>query len=189
MNEHNTQCSGDREVVSRSPARPVGGAAIQVATETMHKVAEVNRSLKCVDSALERIVQTASGNSDLTLAQWLILVHLSRARTCKQCDLHSDTGITTGYLTRLIDELDAKGMVRRRRSTEDRRQILLSLTDRGKDATLWLLAAIDQHQLLNALDKLKSSLDRFMAVCAPRDEPALRNAKSSVSTSSKSRPR
>jgi DNA-binding MarR family transcriptional regulator len=132
----------------------------------MHKVVEVSRSLKNVVSVIENWVQTASGGSDLTLAHWLILVHLSRAQTCQQCDLHSETGITAGYLTRLIDELDAKRMVRRRRSTKDRRQILLRLTDHGKDATLSLLAAIDQRRLLNALDKLKLSLDRFM-VFAP----------------------
>jgi DNA-binding MarR family transcriptional regulator len=163
VNERTQPYSADREAVSRSQAPPVDGAAIQAATETMHKVVEVSRSLKNVVSVIENWVQTASGGSDLTLAHCLILVNLSRARTCKQSDLHSETGITAGYLTRLIDELDAKGMVHRRRSTEDRRQILLRLTNHGRDATLSLLAGIDQHRLLNALDKLKSSLDRFMA--------------------------
>ena len=60
-------------------------------------------------------------------------------------------------------------MIRRRRSTVDRRQILLSLTDHGKDAALSLLASIDQHRLLNALDQLKSSLDSFMSISVPED--------------------
>jgi DNA-binding MarR family transcriptional regulator len=159
--------NGDREPDSRSPPLRVDGAVIEVATETMRKVAEVSRSLKSVVSLMETLVQTASGDSGLTLAHCLILVNLSRAHTCKQSDLHSETGITAGYITRLIDELVAKRMVHRRRSTKDRRQILLSLTDHGKDATLSLLAAIDRRPPLNALDKMKSSLDRFMAVCAP----------------------
>jgi DNA-binding MarR family transcriptional regulator len=163
VNERTPPYEGEPEAVSPSPALPVDGAAMQAATETMRRVAEVNRSLKSVASVIETLVQTASGGNDLTLVHCLILVNLSQAHTCKQRDLQSVTGITAGYLTRLIDQLDAKRMVRRRRSTEDRRQILLSLTDRGKIATLSLLAAIDQHPPLNALDRLRSSLDRFMA--------------------------
>jgi DNA-binding MarR family transcriptional regulator len=147
----------------------VDAAARQAATKTIYTAAVVSHRLKYVGSAIEEIVQTAAGSSDLTLAHWLILVHLSHAHRCKQSDLYSETGITTGYLTRLVDELYAKEMIRRRRSTVDRRQIVLSLTDQGKDAALSLLASIDQHRLLNALDKLKSSLDSFMSISVPED--------------------
>jgi DNA-binding MarR family transcriptional regulator len=178
MNECTQPYNGDPAVVSRSPPLSVDGIAIEGSTETMHKVAEVSRSLKSVVSVIETLVQTTSGGGDLTLTHCLILVNLSRSHTCKQSDLHTETGITPGYLTRLIDTLVAKSMVRRRRSTRDRRQILLSLTDHGKDVTLSLLAAIDQHRLLGALDNLKSSLDRFMAVSAPRGTHAPRNTRS-----------
>jgi hypothetical protein len=59
------------------------------------------------------------------------------------------------------------GMIRRRRSTEDRRQILLNLTDQGQDAALSLLASIDHRRLLDAVGGLKSSLDRFMSIDVP----------------------
>jgi DNA-binding MarR family transcriptional regulator len=166
MNECSQQHHGDPETFSRSSARPLDPAAVQTAVETMRKVAAVSRSLKRVSSAIETVVQTAAGGRDLTLAHWLILVRLSRTRTCRQGDLNSDTGITAGYLTRLLDELEAKGMVHRRRSTEDRRQILLRLTDRGRNAALALLAAIDRYQPLSALDKLQSSLERFLSILA-----------------------
>lgn len=138
----------------------------QTAAETMHKVAAVSRSLKSTGSAIERMVQSASGGADLTLAHWLILVHLSRARTCKQGEVHAQTGINTGYLTRLIDELEEKSMVRRRRSTEDRREILLSLTEQGRGAALALLAAIAQYELPGLLDRLQASLDGFLRAFA-----------------------
>lgn len=143
----------------------------QTAAETMHKVAAVSRSLRSTGSAIERMVQSASGGTDLTLAHWLILVHLSRARTCKQGEVNAQTGINTGYLTRLIDELEEKSMVRRRRSTEDRREILLSLTEQGRGAALALLAAIAQYELPGALDKLQSSLDGFLQAFAPEARP------------------
>jgi len=175
MNECTQPYNGNPAVVSRSPPLSVDGIAIQGATETMHKVAEVSRSLKSVVSVIETLVQTTSGGGDLTLTHCLILVNLSRSHTCKQSDLHSATGITPGYLTRLMDTLVAKSMVHRRRSTRDRRQILLGLTDHGKDVTLSLLAAIGQHRLLGALDNLKSSLDRFLMASAPRGTHVPRN--------------
>ena len=164
MFEHTQQNNRDRETLGRSPAQPIDSA--QTASETMHKVAAVGYSLKRVTSAIETLVQTAAGGDDLIVAHWLILVHLSQVRTCKQGDLSSETGITSGYLTRLLDELEAKSMVRRRRSMEDRRQILLCLTDRGRDRALSLLTAIEGYRLLSALDKLQSSLDRFLSISA-----------------------
>jgi DNA-binding MarR family transcriptional regulator len=94
------------------------------------------------NSAIEKIVQLASGANNLTLAHWIILVYLARAELCKQGDLMSGTGIAVGYLTRLLDDLEAKGMIRRHRSSEDRRQILLALTDSGKSAALALLGSL-----------------------------------------------
>lgn len=161
MTDRTQHSNSDREALCRLAAQPIDSA--QSAAETMHKVAAVSRNLKSAGSALEKIVHTASGGSDLTLAHWLILVHLSRARTRKQGELNAETGINAGYLTRLLDELEGKSMVRRRRSTEDRRQILLTLTDRGRDAALGLLAAIAPYELLSALDKLQGSLDRFLS--------------------------
>jgi DNA-binding MarR family transcriptional regulator len=166
VNERNTQCNDDRKAFSRARTQALDDAHSQTAWEVIHTVATVSRGLKCADSAIKRIVQTASSSSDLTLAQWLILVQLLRAQTCKQNDLHSETGIASGYLTRLLDELDAKGMVYRRRSAGDRRQILLSLTDRGGDAARSLLASIGQHRLFAALCELESSLDSFLSICA-----------------------
>ena len=130
----------------------------------MHKIAEISRSLKGVGAAIENMVLAAAGRSDLRLAHWLIVVYLTRGETHKQGELNPETGMTAGYLTRLLDELDAKGMISRRRSTEDRRQILLSLTDAGRNAAMGLLAAIDQRQLPHALDGLKSSLDSFLSI-------------------------
>ena len=50
--------------------------------------------------------------------------------TCKQIDLKSLPGIASSHLTGLLDELTDRGLVCRGRSSEDRRQVLLSLTER-----------------------------------------------------------
>jgi DNA-binding MarR family transcriptional regulator len=140
-----------------------GGDAAGAAAATLHAAAAVSRGLKGAGSAIEKMVQAAAGSNDLTLAHWLILVQLSRAETCRQGELHAETGVNAGYLTRLLDELEARRLLGRRRSSEDRRQILLSLTDAGRRAARSMLASIDHHRLLEALEELKSSLDNFLS--------------------------
>ncbi len=169
MNEHPLQGDGERGALSRSPVRQIDDATLHAAAKTILTAGIVRRSLQYLDSAIEGIVQAAGGSRDLTLPQWLILVHLSRTHESRQGEIYPETGITTGYLTRLLDGLDAKRMIRRHRSAKDRRQMLLSLTDQGEEAALSLLGSIDHCRLLNALDGLKASLDSFMSISLPEN--------------------
>lgn len=72
--------------------------------------------------------------SDLKLLHALVLVSLARMPTCRQVDLKSLPGVASPHLTRVLDELTDRGLVWRARSSEDRRQVLLSLTDSGRGA-------------------------------------------------------
>jgi DNA-binding MarR family transcriptional regulator len=111
---------------------------------------------------IEGFVQRASGKKDLILAQWLILVHLLRIETCKQSALMAKTSIAPGYLTRLLDVLEAKRLIQRHRSAEDRRTILLSATDHGRKVTRDFLSSLLQSKpswQLGSLCELKSSID------------------------------
>jgi DNA-binding MarR family transcriptional regulator len=73
-------------------------------------------------------------------------------------------------VTRLIDRLEAKGLVHRERSPQDRRQVLCWLTpdgrtlveqidvpmDRADDASLAMLTPDDQVQLIRLLDAIRA---------------------------------
>jgi len=69
---------------------------------------------------------------DLTHAQWLPLFKLAM----KDCDtiamLSRELELDPGAMTRSLDRLEAKGLVRRERSTEDRRVVHLVLTEEGR---------------------------------------------------------
>lgn len=69
---------------------------------------------------------------DLTHAQWLPLFKLA----AKHCDtvaaLSRELELDPGAMTRSLDRLEAKGLVRRERSTEDRRVVNLVLTEEGR---------------------------------------------------------
>jgi DNA-binding MarR family transcriptional regulator len=69
---------------------------------------------------------------DLTHAQWLPLFKLAMKECGTAADLARDLEIDPGAMTRSMDRLEAKGLVRRERSCTDRRVVQLMLTPEGK---------------------------------------------------------
>jgi len=91
---------------------------------------------------MRRIVQMMVSQVDkrleshgLTQAQWtpMFLIHQGRASTL--AELSRDLQVDAGALTRTLDRLQAKGLCKRERSTEDRRVVHLALTPEGEAAT------------------------------------------------------
>lgn len=68
----------------------------------------------------------------LTYVQWLPLYKLVMKESNTTACLARDLGIDPGAMTRALDRLEAKGLVRRERSTEDRRVVRLVLTPEGR---------------------------------------------------------
>ena len=70
---------------------------------------------------------------DLTHSQWLPLLKLSLCgKPSPVATLVRELEIDAGAVTRLVDRLEAKGLVRRERSSEDRRVVLVHLTEEGE---------------------------------------------------------
>jgi DNA-binding MarR family transcriptional regulator len=69
---------------------------------------------------------------DLTYVQWLPLYKLVIDEAHTVASLARDLEIDPGAMTRSLDRLQAKGLVVRERSTEDRRVVRLVLTDEGR---------------------------------------------------------
>ena len=69
---------------------------------------------------------------DLTYVQYLPLYKLMHCNECNTvAALSRELEIDAGAMTRSLDRLQAKGLVRRERSTTDRRVVHLALTDAG----------------------------------------------------------
>jgi DNA-binding MarR family transcriptional regulator len=170
MSKHATHNSPRQKAHTMSVLQHSESIGAKTASEAIFKVADVARTLKCATHVMERVVHLATGaNEHLTLLHWLVLVRLSSTPTCKQMDLKSDTKIAAAYLTRLLDDLTRKGLVRRHRSSTDRRQILLALTGEGRAATLELLAALNvvmQPSQLATIEQLRLSLEQFVSLAA-----------------------
>ena len=67
----------------------------------------------------------------LTFMQWvsLLLIRDELAQTC--AELSRELGYDSGALTRLVDQLENRGLLRRERREQDRRQVWLKLTPLG----------------------------------------------------------
>jgi DNA-binding MarR family transcriptional regulator len=68
---------------------------------------------------------------ELTHQQFSILVILSQLKCQTAADLARETCGDTGAITRMLDRLEAKDMIRRVRSVEDRRVVNIELTSAG----------------------------------------------------------
>ena len=69
---------------------------------------------------------------DVTYVQYLPLYKLLRCECNTVAALARELEIDAGAITRSLHRLEAKGLVRRERSTEDRRVVHLALTDAGR---------------------------------------------------------
>lgn len=71
---------------------------------------------------------------DLTHAQWLPLFKLARGDCDTVAALARDQALDPGAMTRALHRLEAKGLVTRLRSQQDRRVVKLALTEAGRAA-------------------------------------------------------
>jgi DNA-binding MarR family transcriptional regulator len=75
----------------------------------------------------------------LSSAQFIIIANLATADTPKSAsDLCKGISYDAGAMTRMLDRLEAKGLIRRNRCSNDRRMVYLELTDEGRAAFPWM---------------------------------------------------
>ncbi len=105
----------------------------------------------------------------LTNAQWapLLKLHLGHAATV--AELARACLVDAGAMTRMLDRLEAKGLVRRVRSTADRRVVNIELTAEGARAAKQIPAVLCevQNAHLAGISRdewlaLKSTLQRML---------------------------
>ena len=71
---------------------------------------------------------------DLSAAQWAVIASLAGEELKSASDLCKGISYDAGAMTRMLDRLEGKGLIRRSRSPEDRRLVHLELTEEGRAA-------------------------------------------------------
>lgn len=128
-------------------------------------------------------IEAAFDGRDISFTQWIVLALVSSqiADTCTT--LARDMDHNSGAMTRLIDQLEDRGLVVRTRVEGDRRVSKLSVTEAGDELAKTLIASVvdvwndivaelapaETRQLIATLTKL---LDRLETLEAERSEPA-----------------
>jgi DNA-binding MarR family transcriptional regulator len=125
---------------------------------------------KRVRSMLRAAVEREIADDDVTFDQWGVLLMIMKERGDTAAMLARGMECDTGSMTRMLDRLEAKGLISRTRSTDDRRRVQLDLTDNGKRLAERLLAAIvkvlNRHLdgfSVDELDQFKSFMRRMLA--------------------------
>jgi DNA-binding MarR family transcriptional regulator len=111
------------DIETYQPRKGVGHLLSRVRTEM----------LAALDTALG--VDAELSALEISAAQFIVIAALALADTAKSAsDLCKGMSYDAGAMTRMIDRLESKGLIRRNRRPEDRRVVYLELTEEGARA-------------------------------------------------------
>ncbi|MCE8508792.1 MarR family transcriptional regulator [Ruegeria pomeroyi] len=123
-------------------------------------------SLYSANHAMGRLYRPLLARFDLTYPQYLVLVALWQQDGRKVSDLGTVLQLETNTLTPLLKRMEAAGLIRRARNSQDERSVIVTLTDKGRalegeaaDISNCILAAADAD--LAELAELRDRLHRL----------------------------
>ena len=147
---------------------------------------EANKSLgfliKRCGIVMTQIAERRFESQPISFTQWMVLIWLAQGPSSPS-ELSAHLGHDMGALTRVADELERNGMVRRDRSQRDRRAVELAITPEGRRQALagkrLLLELLNElvapysntevDILISLLQRLLSRLQDTAQVSAPSD--------------------
>jgi len=81
-----------------------------------------------------------------SLQMWRVLAALREQDGRRMGDLSETTSIEVSTLTRLVDNMEKKGLVARRRDARDARAVMLHATPAGRRLTLRILPIAERYE-------------------------------------------
>jgi DNA-binding MarR family transcriptional regulator len=108
-------------------------------------VSRLYESLRHTSAAERRLHGNSPGPGDLTYPKVRALAALAGEEQLTAGELARSAELRPATMTTLLDHLEDAGIVRRTRSTEDRRVSLVSLTDAGRELLQRRYLAWQQH--------------------------------------------
>ena len=132
--------------LARDPRTAAGDPEAE-AGERDAGVEELARAADALFYAMRRgRAATAQSASGLSPAQLALIDPLDRETELPVSRLAAGAAISVPTATRMLQQLEAKGLVSRRRSPADERQVLASLTDEGLGELRLLRARLRERQ-------------------------------------------
>jgi MarR family transcriptional regulator, 2-MHQ and catechol-resistance regulon repressor len=146
-----------------SPPRSKGrsGEDDGLRRESVPAPAAVFRAMNSASKRLPHYFDKAFGTVDLRLTEFGMLQQLSESGPTPMVRLSDENLVTKAAVTAIIDEMEAKGLVRRQRDSSDRRVVNVRMTPAGKK--LFAVARRRHQEIVNA----------FVSVLEPDEVRAL----------------
>jgi DNA-binding MarR family transcriptional regulator len=159
-----------------SPNDPHPRAAFYSA-DTYRQEESVGAAMKGVIASITHQVDRRLVDHDLTHAQWVPLFKLAHGECGTVAELARTLQSDPGAMTRALDRLEAKALVARVRSSEDRRVVNLELTDAGREVAAIVPAVLAEvlnlhlagfteaewRSLLSMLQRMRANGDALRA--------------------------
>ena len=149
--------------------RALIGAEPAVATHPAEKGLSVGQLMSCARASLLNTLDAELERFGLNSTHFLVLKHLGEGAARTAADLCRLNRYDTGAMTRILDRLEEKGLVRRERGREDRRVVFLRLAPAGRALLPRLIAigtrVVDAHLAgfsANEIEALKGYLHRMI---------------------------
>lgn len=117
---------------------------------------------------------------DVTIGQWAVLMFLWAKDGITQTELSRQVAIEDATMVRTIDRMERDGLVRRVRNTQDRRQLKIFLTDKGRslrDLLVPCALAVNTTAMQDFTDAEQQQLQAFLRrmIAALADTPVPRS--------------
>jgi len=111
-------------------------------------------------------IEASFAGHGFTLMQWGVLMHLRDGLARTASDIASAFQHDSGALTRVIDHLESRGLLQRRRSSRDRRVVELELTREGRKVIAELLPTVvaEMNAALSPLSRSEFEVFRGLLV-------------------------
>jgi DNA-binding MarR family transcriptional regulator len=130
--------------------------------------------LRRVYTIMHERMEAAFAGHDFTVMQWIVLLYVRDGIARTASDIAREFRHDSGALTRVIDQLERRELLTRRRSTSDRRAVELALTPKGRRTIEELLPVVvgqmnaalepftqaEFEQMRNMMERLVDHLQR-----------------------------
>lgn len=102
--------------------------------DTLEAGKSIGFLIKRCGGLMAQLAERRFAAEDVSFMQWVVLANLDRHDHLTATALSAETCHDMGALTRIVDDLEEGGLVRRERSERDRRVVEIALTPKGRQS-------------------------------------------------------
>jgi DNA-binding MarR family transcriptional regulator len=101
-------------------------------TDSFHLQDSIGYLVKRAQRLMHDRIEAVFASQGITFQHWVVLMHLRDGLATTTAGLCQEIRHDSGAMTRLIDQLEERGFIERRRQEADRRIVDLALTSAGR---------------------------------------------------------